>query len=183
MQSTGHTSTHERSFTLMHGSAMMYVIPALQWIHDRTANIVDWDPLESSPARALGCLPGDARDGAPCQERQNNHQQAVLREDGRIGLIRAVGEAGARRRGEPEQHQQALAGEQPQGADQRRGDPALGPDERPESAAAVELPHNVLALVGPSRSSLAFVRRKRRKMRATLNLTAPAAPDRGRDSA
>src|SRR5256886_4679695 len=76
MQSTGHTSTHERSFTLMHGSAMMYVIPALQWIHGRTANIVDWGPLESSAARALGCLPGDRRDGAPCQERQNDHQRS-----------------------------------------------------------------------------------------------------------
>src|SRR5947207_8143657 len=60
MQSTGHTSTHERSFTLMHGSEMMYVIRALQWIHGRTANIVDWDPLESSPARALGCLLGES---------------------------------------------------------------------------------------------------------------------------
>jgi len=28
MQSTGHTSTHDRSFTLMHGSAMMYGIPS-----------------------------------------------------------------------------------------------------------------------------------------------------------
>src|SRR5256714_14373100 len=29
MQSTGQTSTHDRSFTLMHGSAMMYGIPLL----------------------------------------------------------------------------------------------------------------------------------------------------------
>src|SRR5436305_14858293 len=85
MQSTGHTSTHERSFTLMHGSAMMYVIPALQWIHGRTANIVDWDPLESSPARALGCLPSDRRDGAPCQERQNEHPA-----DQRLDVARLV---------------------------------------------------------------------------------------------
>src|SRR5437762_4609384 len=28
MQSTGHTSTHDRSFTLMQGSAMIYGIPA-----------------------------------------------------------------------------------------------------------------------------------------------------------
>jgi hypothetical protein len=28
MQSTGHTSTQDRSFTLMHGSAMMYGIPS-----------------------------------------------------------------------------------------------------------------------------------------------------------
>src|SRR5881394_4321896 len=28
MQSTGHTSTQERSLTLMHGSAMMYGIPS-----------------------------------------------------------------------------------------------------------------------------------------------------------
>src|SRR5256885_15631923 len=111
MQSTGHTSTHERSFRLMHGSAMMYVIPALQWIPGRRANIADWGPLESSPARALGCLRGDRRDGSPCQERQNDHQQAVLREDGRVGLIRGFGEAGARRRGEPEQDQPTLARE------------------------------------------------------------------------
>src|SRR5256885_17264707 len=31
MQSTGHTSTHALSFTLMHGSAMMYGIEASQF--------------------------------------------------------------------------------------------------------------------------------------------------------
>src|SRR2546429_7380204 len=39
MQSTGHTSTHERSFTLMHGSAMMYVIPALQRSEEHTSEL------------------------------------------------------------------------------------------------------------------------------------------------
>src|SRR5207248_6706002 len=100
MQSTGHTSTHERSFRLMHGSAMMYVIPALQCIHGRTANIVNWGPLESSPARAFSCLTGGCRHGA--QERQDDHEQPVLDEDGRIGLIRRFGEAGARRGGDAE---------------------------------------------------------------------------------
>src|SRR6266487_4330086 len=142
MQSTGHTSTHERSFTLMHGSAMIYVIPALQWIHDRTANIVEWGPLESSPARAFGWLSGaGCDDGAPAHERQKDHQQAVLHEDSRIGLIRAFRETGARGGGEAEQDQQPLAGDEPHRADHRGGDPALAPGERAESPAAVELPH------------------------------------------
>src|SRR5207237_2488700 len=133
MQSNGHTSTHERSFRLMHGSAMMYVIPALQCIHGRTANIVKWGPLESSPARAFGCLTRGCRDGAPAQERQGDDEQPVLDEDGRIGLIRPFGEGGARRGGDAEQDQQPLAGEKPHRADQCRGDPTLAPGERPES--------------------------------------------------
>src|SRR3990172_11054093 len=52
MQSTGHTSTQERSFTLMHGSAMMYGIQAL--VTGRIANI-DWGPSQSSPACAATC--------------------------------------------------------------------------------------------------------------------------------
>src|SRR5438132_14251715 len=107
MQSTGHTSTHERSLRLMHGSAMMYVIPALQWIHDRTANIADWDPLQSSPTRAFGRLAGGCRNGAPAQERQNDHEQAVLHEDRRIGFLASCREAGARRGGDAEQDQRS----------------------------------------------------------------------------
>src|SRR5207237_3664611 len=84
MHTTGHTSTHERSFTLMQGSAMMYVIPALQWIHGRTANIVDWGPLESSPARALGCLTGDRCSRAPRQKRTRRRRKGQrLRTAGR----------------------------------------------------------------------------------------------------
>src|ERR1041384_1615570 len=126
MQSTGHTSTHERSLTLMHGSAMMYVIPALQWNHDRRANIVDWGPLASSPARPFDWLSGGGcGDGAPAHERQQDHQPAVLHEEGGVGWTRALGDAGARGGGEAEQAQHPLAGEEPHRADQRRGDPAL----------------------------------------------------------
>src|SRR5437016_3712025 len=94
MQSTGHTSTHERSFTLMQGSAMMYVIPALQWIHGRTANIVDWGPLESSPARALGSLTGDRCSRAPRQKRTRRRRKGLRLRTAR----RAAGTARVERR-------------------------------------------------------------------------------------
>jgi hypothetical protein len=38
MQSTGHTSTQDRSFTLMHGSAMMYGIPSPERVIERQSD-------------------------------------------------------------------------------------------------------------------------------------------------
>src|SRR2546425_89749 len=60
MQSTGQTSTQERSFRLMHGSAMMYVIQAPASLTSRRrahpgriANI-EAGPPQSSPADTFG---------------------------------------------------------------------------------------------------------------------------------
>src|SRR2546425_9785249 len=71
MQSTGQTSTQERSFRLMHGSAMMYVIQAPASLTSRRrahpgriANI-EAGPPQSSPADTFGWRRDQRRAGAP----------------------------------------------------------------------------------------------------------------------
>src|SRR2546427_4099410 len=76
MQSTGHTSTHALSFTLMHGSAIMYGIEASQF-SESAAACSDWlNPWICTRIAAACQALGGARRGAAPERRGGPYARA-----------------------------------------------------------------------------------------------------------
>src|SRR6266536_4888041 len=132
MQSTGQTSTQERSFTLMHGSAMIYGMatpgnprPADEGGPNRKHRNGVTPVKPHAGPRAASPRNDGSRD--PRQQRQEGHEETVFEERRLIGLLGRRGETGARDRGDAEQQQQALSRREPHQGDDAGREPALQP--------------------------------------------------------
>src|SRR6266480_4437795 len=101
MQSTGQTSTHDRSFTLMQGSAMMYGIQAPGMSRRSGATRFAPNRKHSKGPHAHSRPGGRHRD--PGHERQDAHEERILEQCGVIRFICRATKAERRHGGDTEQ--------------------------------------------------------------------------------